>query len=257
MLSSHGEEAPKRWTKIELLQMVEEVTGVDYTRTTAQEKSEYRMYMSALNQAATRKNTLQAYCRKTLDMEVNPNLTIAQLQKEAVSVIYGKATPDPSDLVGFGRHSQLTYATLKAEHEQYCAWAIQTAREGQWNPRLRRLAGWLANDAVLVKRAQEEFLSMSKLVEKAAVGYPVEPTTPRGASSSTPPTTRSQTKKSPVKNPEESEEETVQVGTEVLANLVQTIEMLKCEVATLKGERPRKKQSSEDSDASFSLAGSL
>ena len=94
MLSSHGEEAPKRWTKIELLQMVEEVTGVDYTRTTAQEKSEYRMYMSALNQAATRKNTLQAYCRKTLDMEVNPNLTIAQLQKEAVSVIYGKATPD-------------------------------------------------------------------------------------------------------------------------------------------------------------------
>ena len=93
MLSSHGEEAPKRWTKIELLQRVEEVTGVDYTRTTAQEKSEYRMYMSALNQAATRKNTLQAYCRKTLDMEVNPNLTIAQLQKEAVSVIYGKATP--------------------------------------------------------------------------------------------------------------------------------------------------------------------
>ena len=40
MLSSHGEEAPKRWTKIELLQRVEEVTGVDYTRTTAQEKSE-------------------------------------------------------------------------------------------------------------------------------------------------------------------------------------------------------------------------
>ena len=154
MLSEHGETAPKRWSKVELLQRVEEVTGVDYTKPQKKEKSEYQMYVTALNQAATRKATLQTFCRKTLDMEVNYNLTIAQLQKEALSVIYGKACPDPSDLVGFGRHSQLTYATVKAEHPQYSAWVIQTATEGQCNPRLRRLAGWLANDPNLVKREE-------------------------------------------------------------------------------------------------------
>ena len=54
-------------------------------------------------------------------------------------------------------------------------------------------------------------------------------------------------------------EDTVTVGTEVLSNLVQTIELLKMEVAALKGERPRKKASAEDNDSvtSFSMAGSL
>ncbi|CAE7864870.1 RE1 [Symbiodinium sp. KB8] len=238
MLSEHGETAPKRWSKVELLQRVEEVTGVDYTKPQKKEKSEYQMYVTALNQAATRKATLQTFCRKTLDMEVNYNLTIAQLQKEALSVIYGKACPDPSDLVGFGRHSQLTYATVKAEHPQYSAWVIQTATEGQCNPRLRRLAGWLAN------------------VEVA--GYPNEPTTPRKMTdNTTTPKVAASSKAASSSSAAVEDPNTVTVGTEVLTNLVQTIENLKEEMATLKGERPRKKASGEDAESttSFSLAG--
>ena len=255
VLSSHGETAPRRWSKVELLQRVEEVTGVDYTKPQPKEKSEYKILVTALNQAAARKATLQVFCRQHLNTEVNLNLTIAQLQKEALSVIYGKAAPDPTDLVGFGRHSQLTYATLKAEHEQYSAWVIQTAKEGQCNPRLRRLAGWLSNDPVLVKRAQEEFMVMGQMKDKTeVVGYPHEPTTPRG----TMPSTR--TSKAAASSSGGAEnEDTVTVGTEVLSNLVQTIELLKMEVAALKGERPRKKASAEDNDSvtSFSMAGSL
>eukprot|EP00439_Symbiodinium_sp_Y106_P072175 s267_g13.t1 len=237
VLSSHGETAPRRWSKVELLQRVEEVTGVDYTKPQPKEKSEYKILVTALNQAAARKATLQVFCRQHLNMEVNLNLTIAQLQKEALSVIYGKAAPDPTDLVGFG------------------AWVIQTAKEGQCNPRLRRLAGWLSNDPVLVKRAQEEFMVMGQMKDKAeVVGYPHEPTTPRGTMTST------RTSKAAASSSGGAEnEDTVTVGTEVLSNLVQTIELLKMEVAALKGERPRKKASAEDNDSvtSFSMAGSL
>ncbi|CAE7420984.1 RE1 [Symbiodinium sp. CCMP2592] len=231
LLFEHGEEAPRQWSKVELLQRVEEVTGTDYTKPQKKEKSEYKTY-------------------------VNPNWTIAQLQKEALSVIYGKANPDPTDLVGFGRHSQLTYEKLKEGHEQYCAWVVQTAREGQCNPRLRRLAGWLANDVTVVQRAQAEFMTMTKMTDKSEVaGYPAEPTTPRqevpaprGKGSG-----RRGSRSSHAQMDEDSD--TVTVGTEMLANLVQTIESLKVEVATLKGERPRKKAVADEGDSTPSMAG--
>ena len=158
--------------------------------------------------------------------------------------------PDPSDLVGFGRHSQLTYEQVKTEHEQYSAWVAQTASEGQCNPRLRRLAGWLANDPAVFKRAQEEFMTMSKGKEKIEVaGYPSEPTTPRSTTSRT----RSQARSS--REVKDEDANTVTVGTEILANLVQTIETLKMEVATLKGERPRKKAVADEGDSTPSMTG--
>ena len=258
VLAEHGETAPKQWTRMELLQRVEEVTGVDYTRPKKAEKSDYQQYVTALNKAAGRKADLQKYCQEVLKMEVNVNYTIPQLHKEALSVVYGLSRPDPSDLVGFGRHSQLTYATLKAEHDQYCQWAVQTAREGQCNPRLRRLAGWLANDVVLVKRAQEEFLAMSKMKDKTlAAGYPTEPTTPRG--NSTQPPKQKPTGSTSSMAVESEDNDKVTVDASKLALMVETIEMLKAEVATLKGERPRKKATAEEVESvtSFSMAGSV
>ncbi|CAE7221517.1 Faim2 [Symbiodinium microadriaticum] len=258
VLAEHGETAPKQWTRIELLQRVEEVTGVDYTRPKKAEKSDYQQYVTALNKAAGRKADLQKYCSEVLKMEVNVNYTIPQLHKEALSVVYGLARPDPSDLVGFGRHSQLTYATVKAEHDQYCQWAVQTAREGQCNPRLRRLAGWVANDVTLVKRAQEEFMAMSKMKDKTiAARYPKEPLTPRENLPRSVKKTPATSSSSGIMESEDNDKVTVEAAK--LAIMVETIETLKAEVASLKGERPRKKATAEEVESvtSFSMAGSV
>ena len=125
MIEQEGETAPRQWTRVELLQRVEEITGNDPTREKGKKKEEES----------------EQFCADRLGMQVNYNLTIAQLQKDAMAVIASKTPPEPSDLVGFGRHASLSYARLQSDHPEYCRWVKETAREGQCNPRLRRLAG--------------------------------------------------------------------------------------------------------------------
>ena len=259
MIEQEGETAPRQWSKVELLQRVEEITGHDPTREKgkkAEEASEYRVLVRDLNHASRRKAELQQFCSERLGMQVNYNLTIPQLQKDAMAIIASRTPPEPSDLVGFGRHASLSYARLQSDHPEYCRWVKETAREGQCNPRLRRLAGWLLNDVGMVEMAQKEIRQPHKTSDmKGAIsgGYPTlqEPHSPR---SSTATSSKPQTATKKVS----SEEDEVHIPATQLQALVSTIEMMKEEIANLKGERPRKKTTSEEPDVtsvmSFSMA---
>ena len=103
-------------------------------------------------------------------------------------------------------------------------------------------------------------MTMGQMKSKVEVaGYPNEPTTPRKMTdNTTTPKVAASSKAASSSSAAVEDPNTVTVGTEVLTNLVQTIENLKEEMATLKGERPRKKASGEDAESttSFSLAGS-
>ncbi|CAE7233664.1 RE1 [Symbiodinium sp. CCMP2592] len=256
----HGEQVPKQWTKVELLQRIEEVTGRDLTRekkSSATEASEYRVLVRDLNQASRRKAELQKFCAERLNMNVNHNLTIAQLQKDAMAVIASRTPPEPADFVGFGKHASLSYALVKENHPEYCRWVVQTAREGQCNPRLLRLAGWLENDVEKVQRAQKEIRDAKTISEAKGMfeGYPVlqEPVTPRGsASSSTMESGRRRVavarSKAASRKETETADEDVKISKDQLAALITTMETLKDEVASLKCERPRKKVTSEESE---------
>ncbi|CAE7909788.1 unnamed protein product, partial [Symbiodinium necroappetens] len=193
MIEQEGESAPRQWTRVELLQRIEEITGRDHTREKTkkqEEESEYRVLVRDLNHAARRKGDLQQFCVDRLGMQVNYNLTIAQLQKDAMAIIASRTPPEPADLVGFGRHASLSYGRLKSDHPEYCRWVKETASEGQCNPRLRRLAGWLLNDAKMVQEAQKEIrqpMKISDMKGETRGGYPtvMEPSTPRGSASTT------------------------------------------------------------------------
>ncbi|CAE6972698.1 unnamed protein product [Symbiodinium sp. KB8] len=203
MIEQEGETAPRQWTRVELLQRVEEITGNDPTREKGKKKEEES----------------EQFCADRLGMQVNYNLTIAQLQKDAMAVIASKTPPEPSDLVGFGRHASLSYARLQSDHPEYCRW---------------------------VKEAQKEIRHPHKNSDMKGTisgGYPTlqEPRSPRSS-------TAASTKPQPGRKETETEEEGVRIPSSQLAALVDTIELMKEEILVLKGERPRKKTTSEEPD---------
>ena len=250
LLAEKGEKPPMRWTRVELLMRVEELTGNNQSKTApAQEASEYHQLVSKLNAASRRKADLQTFCKNTLGMEVNFNHTIAQLQREAMLKIYARKTvPEPTDVLGFGCHADKSYAAVKKGFPEYCSWVTTTAREGQCDPRLRRFAGWLANDVNQVAQASEDLeknfsLSESNLaprtpkpeIKKKTSGYPTSATSSAAAM---------------------ADGDSVTLSSRQLQTMVATIENLKEEVAALKGERPRKKGSTDEPnspDSDFSM----
>ena len=144
--------------------------------------------------------------------------------------IYTKKTvPEPTDVMGFGCHSKLKYSEVKANYPEHCTWVVTTAREGQCDPRLRRFAGWLENNVDQVNRAKEELEARFTESEKR-----VEPA-PKKAAPKKKMMGYSSSSSSQV------EDDSVTLSGQQLRSLVETIEGLKEEVASLKEERPRKK----------------
>ncbi|CAE7837991.1 RE2 [Symbiodinium sp. CCMP2592] len=242
-LEKLGESPPKRWTKIELLQRIEEITGenLGVLAKTKREESEYQRMVKDLNRASRLKADLVKFCQTELGYDPGYNLTIAQIKREAMLRVYDKALPDPTDAVGFGRHCSLSYEEVKSSHPQYCTWVVKTAQEGECDPRLRRLAGWLGNSPAEVSQARTEF--QKNIVEKKGIqnkGYAEPPPSPRGATNKAAASVAASS----------ASGSRVTVGSAQLQELLETMQYLKEEVSTLKEERPRKKGTIEDAESS-------
>ncbi|CAE7185626.1 unnamed protein product [Symbiodinium microadriaticum] len=212
-LEEQGESVPSGWTKVEMLLRIEELTGINQASTVPAktEKSDYQELVQNLNKASRKKSELQAFCA-------------------AMIQIYTKKTvPEPTDVMGFGCHSKLKYSEVKANYPEHCTWVVTTAREGQCDPRLRRFAGWLENNVDQVNRAKEELEARFTESEKR-----VEPA-PKKAAPKKKMMGYSSSSSSQV------EDDSVTLSGQQLRSLVETIEGLKEEVASLKEERPRKK----------------
>ncbi|CAE7039082.1 RE1 [Symbiodinium sp. KB8] len=220
---------------------VEELTNTNMSKAKAASKdlTSYRHLVQELNRASRKQAELQDFCKDKLLMNVNYNLTIPQLMREAMIKIYVVSQPEPADPLGFGKHAALSYSEVKNKHPQYCEWAITTAREGPCDPRLKRFArfaGWLSNDPQLVQTASQEWeLKMTQSEENHRV------VTPK------PPTPKQKTMmRSSASSSAEEEIGSVTIAGYQLQSLVSTIEDLKEEVSILKGERPRKKAQNEE-----------
>ena len=76
-------------------------------------------------------------------MKVSSNMTISQLISKGEEQIQSQFEPESNELVGFGKHGDMTYAQVMEQHPSYIQWVITTARESDsphW--RLKRLAQW-------------------------------------------------------------------------------------------------------------------
>ena len=70
------------------------------------------------------------------------NETVPQLTRR-IKEFEAQRTPAVStQVLGFGRHSELTYQQLVDQFPAYAQWCVDTAMEGQSNPLLERFAVW-------------------------------------------------------------------------------------------------------------------
>ena len=172
-LLTHGEEAPRAWTKSQLKLRLIEIEGEAAMQPQTKEASPLRQMEVNINKAARRKADLQKFVKEELGVDLTGTETVEILKMKALSRAYNSIPGRAEDPVGFGQWCHLKYQEVKTQQPAYCQWALTTAAEGQCSPRLRRLADWL------------------KTVEKTTRPRPCTsktPSHPMGPSSSTTPT---------------------------------------------------------------------
>ena len=230
-LEERGETPPTRWTKVELQHRLQELQKEKGETVVVSKKGKtpLQSQITAINTASRLKSKITQLLQEEMMQEVTPNMTIEQMKMKAMQFAYEHTAVSGDDYVGFGRHSSMTYRTLKDEYPQYAAWVRATAKEEKETcVQLRRLATWLEQE---MAQPIEEKVTKWTLVEppeesprpqpkaKSALGSRGRSSASSGASS---------------------------VSDSVLRELVTTLHDLKDEVAQLKSgqaeERPRKKE---------------
>ena len=253
MLAEVGEHVPDNWTKPQIrhrLEGVYQARGLDVDAAFKKQKTPLRSKIIQLNTASRKKAELVKLLQEEFMMEVNPHQTVKQLQAKGLDYIYENTACSPEDQVSFGRHAQMTYAELRSSYPQYCDWVMKTSREEkECSIHLRRLAMWLEQE-----KMQPIQVDMGTIAGGLKEPPPEEP---RASTAATlPPKAKASPKKSGYKTRVEaaasSAASDVSIKTEVLQDLVHSVAALREEVATLKEERPRKKESRSE----FSLVSS-
>lgn len=145
-LATLGEEAPKSWTRPEILARITEIQEEHgYVKVNKGKKSvPLRAQMIEMNRASKKKALLQEHATKGLSIHITGHETIAQLQQLCIRKIYETTPASAEDPVSFGQHSSLSYGELKNTQPKYCNWVKITAKEEESaDYRLQRLAAWL------------------------------------------------------------------------------------------------------------------
>ena len=216
-LENLGETPPASWSKIELRARLMEVRleeGIDTTH--GKPRSRLEVMMKDLSVASRKKEALVKFVQEKLDITVGSNDSIATLQSKGVKKVYELVPPAPTDPLGFGKHSDLTYSEVMLNIPDYCTWIKDTARQ---NPvgadyRLRRFAKWLEEN------------------QSAGTGSSWTMTrTPRARSKGTPSIPRSPTPSQATSSREDQKK---------MEAMMETIQSLKQEIAEMKGEPVRK-----------------
>ena len=138
-----GEVPPEKWGITELKVRLAELREERGLNQKNPQQTDLQQWVLLLNRASRKKADLQKFNHNQLQLAVAENATIAQLQKQAIERIYQMSKADPTDPVGFGEHSALSYQEILVSQPSYCKWVIQTSSEGQCCARLTRLATWL------------------------------------------------------------------------------------------------------------------
>ena len=220
-----GESAPEKWSKMELKARISELreeSGLPDVG--AKAKTPLQLQLQELNKMSRKKETLRQYVEKELQVTLTGHETTPQIQTKAIRHLYKSVPASAGDYVGFGQHADLQYVDM-LDYPKYTNWLLKTnEEESEADPRLRRLASWLAANKDKPRREAESSAAAGSDYRREHVK---EMDAPRGYRKVT----------------DDS------VPKEMVQALMQTIEDLKGEVAELKGERPRKtRDSTEDKD---------
>ena len=254
-LRAYGEEAPKGWTKVQLLARLKELEaqGEIVAPTTKKIKTPLEEAVSALNRAGARKALLQKYVEEECGIRITGNETMHTLQQKAMVHLLASVETSPKDVLGFGKYATQTYEAVKRNDPRYCEWAMVTAKEGQCSDYLKRFATWLEETKrtppkAIAKAKVDLGAIINKNKEKSKdLGYHTtgtdDPTTGTGPTS---PATTTE----PPTMPSVAATSSNDPGN-VVQQLVQAVTTLAQEVQALKDEkdnRPRKTVAKPDEE---------
>lgn len=167
----HGEVAPTKWTRAQLLHRLSELEGEVILEPKSKELSPLRTLEVAINKASARKANLQEYLTVNMGMTLTGTETIAQLKVKGLNQAYVMAAPHPTDFVGFGKHCDKKYEEIWMEQPSYARWVMQTSKEDpESSMKLHRLAKWL-EEMTELEQVTEATAEHSKNPKK---GYPVK-----------------------------------------------------------------------------------
>ena len=168
----HAEYSTRRLELQQQLQSLMDEAG----ETTTKVMTDYQKLTIELNKANT-KPLLKEHLKK-LGINSSENATMLQLRNIAMDKIYDLAVADGTDPIGFGKHGSRSYQEILQEEKGYVDWVITTSREGQANPRLHRLAQWLALNMDKKPVVNVDSPWKKKSASKVAATSPT-PTSPR------------------------------------------------------------------------------
>ena len=231
-LKQLGEETPKSWTKTDIQFRIEELQklrGEDPDKTDG--KTTLEQWCKELRRAARKKADLVEFCTEELGMSLTGNEVMSKMEMKAMEVIMRRCPAEAQDLVGFGKHSEERYQTIRDKFADYARWVVTTWKESGndgVDPRLARLASWLEEQG----QATEDHGRMKKTM---AEGYLTKDMIKTKEDTET--ASSSQTKP----KPKATTASTSQLEKQ-MATMADTMEMMRRELAEMKGERPRKTQ---------------
>ena len=113
-IESFGEIPAESWNMAELRHRLKELTDEqdeEWAYPKGQSRSTpLQQQITQLNKSKTRKANLVEYVNKVLGLEVGSNETMSQIEGRALDHLYASVESTGKDIVGFGRHANLTYS---------------------------------------------------------------------------------------------------------------------------------------------------
>lgn len=138
-IQEHGEEPPSSWKKSQLRARLEELKEEKGTTTVDQLK----VTTAALNKAARKKAWLQEHVRDVLQVPITMNENIPELLSKGHKAIMEQVPPIGRDVMGFGKHAEMSYLEVKMHHPDYVQWCLKTESEEDVNWRMQRFLKWI------------------------------------------------------------------------------------------------------------------
>lgn len=125
-LQDAGVQPPASWTITQLKAHWEEIQE----QTTTPSQMTLQEHLQNLKRASRKKGDLTEFLEKE-GMTINGNQTISTMFRAGEQLITEKYEPQSTELVGFGKHANMTFLEVKVQCPDYVQWVMDTDSESK------------------------------------------------------------------------------------------------------------------------------
>ena len=160
-LKNLGEEPGAKWTSLEIKSRIKEILA-------ASSEADHQLPKGL---AVMKKTELEEECKKR-GLTTSTHETRGSMMRKVRMDVEEKAASGPHTLMGFGKHSDMTYQEVADRYPTYVSWAKETYEEDGpgCNPKLRKFVRWVLAPAAKEKDAGNVAAKPPSKVESSTTG---------------------------------------------------------------------------------------